>query len=184
MIKAEKMLGVDLIYINETRGNVVIVQYKKLKEGKQQGGNQDWTFSPDPQLRKEIARMKIPDIQAAPTDYRLSRNPFFFKFVKRKTLDDSHLSFLVSLDHLNHILASTAAKGPKGGVRMSYDALNGTYLREADMIGLIRSGYVGTHSAETIALATIIDTVAKGNKETLKNDPISLFSPSESVFLT
>ena len=47
---------------------------------------------------------------------------------------------------------------------MSYDALDGTYLREADMIGLIRSGYVGTHSAETTALATILDAVAKGNK--------------------
>jgi hypothetical protein len=160
----EKMLGVDLIYINETRGNVVMIQYKMLKEGKQQGGNRDWMFSPDPQLHKEIARMKIPDIQATPTDYRLSRNPFFFKFVKRKIVDDSHQSFLVSLDHFNQILAAPAAKGPKGGVRMSYDALDGTYLREADMIGLIRSGYVGTHSAETAALKVIIDAVAKGNK--------------------
>lgn len=158
----EKMLGVDLIYINETRGNVVMVQYKMLEEDKK--AKDDWNFRPDKQLRDEIARMKIPAIQATPTDYRLSRNPFFFKFVKRKIVDDSHQSFLVSLDHLNHILATPAAKGPRGGVRMSYDALDGTYLREADMIGLIRSGYVGTHGAETTALATIIDAVAKGNK--------------------
>ncbi len=158
----EKMLGVDLIYINETRGNVVMVQYKMLEEDKKAKG--DWHFRPDKQLRDEIARMKIPAIQVATSDYRLSRNPFFFKFVKRKIVDDSHQSFLVSLDHLNHILASPAAKGPKGGVRMSYDALEGTYLSEADMTGLIRSGYVGTHGAETAALATIIDAVAKGNK--------------------
>ena len=158
----EKMLGVDLIYINETRGNVVMVQYKMLEEDKKAKG--DWNFRPDKQLRDEIVRMKIPAIQAAPTDYRLSRNPFFFKFVKRKIVDDSHQSFLVSLEHLNHILATPAAKGPRGGVRMSYDALDGTYLREADMIGLIRSGYVGTHGAETTALANIIDAVAKGNK--------------------
>lgn len=158
----EKMLGVDLIYINETRGNVVMVQYKMLQEYKKAKG--DWRFRPDRQLRDEIARMKIPAIQVATSDYRLSRNPFFFKFVKRKIVDDSHQSFLVSLDHLNHILASPLAKGPKGGVRMSYDALNGTYLREADMVGLIRSGYVGTHGVETTALATIIDAVAKGDK--------------------
>jgi hypothetical protein len=158
----EKMLGVDLIYINETRGNVVMVQYKMLEEDKKTRG--DWQFRPDKQLRTEIGRMKIPEVQAAPIDYRLSRNPFFFKFVKRKIVDDSHQSFLVSLDHLNHIFASPAAKGPKGGIRMSYDVLDGTYLREADMIGLIRSGYVGTHGAETAALATIIDAVAKGNK--------------------
>lgn len=158
----ETMLGVDLVYINETRGNVVMVQYKMLEEDKKAKG--DWHFRPDKQLRDEIARMKIHAIQAATSDYRLSRNPFFFKFVKRKIVDDSHQSFLVSLDHLNHILASPAAKGPRGGVRMSYDALDGTYLREADIVGLIRSGYVGTHSAETTALATILDAVAKGNK--------------------
>lgn len=158
----ETMLGVDLIYINETRGNVVMVQYKMLEEDKKAKG--DWNFRPDKQLRDEIARMKIPEVQAALMDYRLSRNPFFFKFVKRKIVDDSHQSFLVSLDHLNHILASPSAKGPKGGVCMSYDALNGTYLREADMVGLIRSGYVGTHGAETTALKAIIDAVAKGEK--------------------
>jgi hypothetical protein len=158
----EKMLGVDLIYINETRGNVVMVQYKMLEEDRKAKG--DWHFRPDKQLRDEIARMKIPAVQVATSDYRLSRNPFFFKFVKRRTVDDSHQSFLVSLDHLNCILASPAAKGPRGGVRMSYDALDGTYLREADMVGLIRSGYVGTHGAETAALANIIDAVAKGNK--------------------
>lgn len=158
----EKMLGVDLIYINETRGNVVMVQYKMLEEDKKVKGN--WHFRPDNQLRDEIARMKIPVTQVATSDYRLSRNPFFFKFVKRKIVDDSHQSFLVTLDHLNHIIASPAAKGPRSGVRINYDTLNGTYLREADMIGLIRSGYVGTHRAETAALRIIIDAVAKGNK--------------------
>jgi hypothetical protein len=68
------------------------------------------------------------------------------------------------LDHLNQILATPEAKGPKGGVRLSYEALDGTYLRQADMLGLIRSGYVGTHKAETAALAIIIQEAAKGNK--------------------
>jgi hypothetical protein len=159
----EKMFGVDLIYINETKGNVVMVQYKMLEEDEKQPNN-DWYFRPDSQLRDEIARMKIPEIETPRTDYRLSCNPFFFKFVKRKVVDDSHQSFLISLDHLNQILTSPAAKGPKGGIRMSYDALDGTYLRENDMVGLIRSGYVGTYGVETTALATIIEEVAKGNR--------------------
>ena len=157
------MLGVDLIYINETRGNIVMVQYKMLKEGKQNKGSNDWIFRPDKQLKDEISRMQLPDFQGALTDYRLSRNPFFFKFVKRKIVDDSHQSFLVSLAHLRQILASSRAKGPKDGIRLSYAALDGTYLREADIISLIRSGYVGTHRAETKALATIISEVANGN---------------------
>lgn len=159
----EKMLGVDLIYINETRGNAVMIQYKMLEEAKQDGSN-DWLYRPDKQLRDEIARMKLPTVVHALSGYRLSSNPFFFKFVKRKIVDDSHRSFLVTLDHLNQILAAPETKGPKGGIRLSYKTLNGTYLREADMLGLIRSGYIGTHREETEALATIIDEVAKGNK--------------------
>lgn len=108
--------------------------------------------------------MSLPAFKGAHTDYRLSHNPFFFKLVKRKIVEDSHQSFLISLDHLNQIIASPEAKGPKNGIRLSYDALGGTYLREADMINLIRSGYVGTHREETKALATIIDEVSRGNK--------------------
>ena len=160
----EKMLGVDLIYINETRGNIVMLQYKMLEENKHQSGNQDWLFRPDQQLRDEIARMRLPAFEGSLGDYRLSRNPFFFKFVKRKIVDDSHQSFLVSLDHLNQILVAPESKGPKDGLRLSYNALGGTYLRENDMLGLIRSGYIGTHRAETAALANIIEEAAKGNK--------------------
>lgn len=160
----EQMLGVDLIYINETRGNIIMIQYKMLEEWKQDNESHDWRFRPDKQFWDEISRMQLPAFQGALTDYRLSRNPFFFKFVKRKIVDDSHQSFLVSLDHLNQILASPDARGSKDGIRLSYDALDGTYLREADMISLIRSGYVGTHRAETEALAMIISEVANGNR--------------------
>jgi hypothetical protein len=160
----EQMLGVDLIYINETRGNIIMVQYKMLEEWKQDDKSHDWLFRPDEQFWDEISRMQLPAFQGALTDYRLSCNPFFFKFVKRKIVDDSHQSFLVSLEHLNQILASPDARGPKDGIRLSYDALDGTYLREADMISLIRSGYVGTHRVETEALAMIIYEVANGDR--------------------
>jgi hypothetical protein len=160
----EKMLGVDLVYVNETRGNVVMVQYKMLEEDKRGSQGRDWLFRPDKQLRKEISRMRLPELSGALDDYRLNRNPFFFKFVKRRVVDDSHQSFLVSLDHLNQILAVPKKRGPRGGVRVSYEALDGTYLRDHDVLGLIRSGYVGTHRAETEALAAIIAAVAQGDR--------------------
>ena len=160
----EQMLGVDLIYVNETRGNIVMIQYKMLEQGNQIGRKNDWIFRPDRQLRDEIARMHIPNINGQVSDYRLNRNPFFFKFVKRKIVDDTQQSFFLSLDHLNQVMASQKSRGPRGGIRISYEDLNGTYLREADILSLIRSGYVGTHSAETEALKTIIQEVAHGNR--------------------
>jgi hypothetical protein len=112
----------------------------RVEECKQNGEIRDWLFRPDKQLREEISRMQLPAFQRTITDYRLNHHPFFFKFVKRKIVDDSHQSFLVALDHLNQILTSPEARGPKDGIRLSYEALDGTYLREADMISLIRSG--------------------------------------------
>ncbi|MGR1198232.1 hypothetical protein [Aeromonas hydrophila] len=159
----EKMLGVDLIYINETRGNIVMIQYKMLEQ-KEKGLNSDWYFRPDNQLNDEISRMKLPCLIEPQTGYRLSRDPFFFKFVKRKIIDSSHQSFLISLEHLNKILNDPASKGARGGISLSYEKLEGTYLREPDMISLIRSGYIGTYREETQVLATIIHEVAKGNK--------------------
>ena len=160
----EKMLGVDLIYINESRGNILMIQYKMLEEVRGTTGRSDWIFRPDQQLRDEIARMRIPDYNGPIEDYRLNSNPFFFKFVKRKKIEGSIQSFYISLEHLIQLLNQHALFGSRGGIRISYNDLNGTYLREHDMLGLIRSGYIGTHQGETDALKTIIQKVAEGNK--------------------
>jgi hypothetical protein len=156
----EILLGVDLIYVNETRGNIVMIQYKMLKEEE----GKDWIFRPDKQFKAEIGRMKIPPAEGMKNDYRLHPRPFFFKFVKRKVIDDSPQSFLLSLDHVIQVLASSRSTGKKGGIRMSYQGLDGTYLREADMIGLIRSGYIGTHRVQSDALSVLIDEAARGNR--------------------
>lgn len=159
----EKMLGVDLIYVNETLGNIVMIQYKMLEDEKGKNDSHGWVFRPDKQTRNEIGRMKLPEVETGIDDYRLNRNPFYFKFVKRK-IDGSHKAFLISLGHLNQILNSPKAIGPKGGIRLSYDTLDGTYLRETDIISLIRSAYIGTHRVESNALKTIISKASKGNK--------------------
>lgn len=159
----ERMLGVDLIYINETRGNIVMIQYKMLEKC-EHNGSCDWIFRPDKQLNSEISRMQLPDVNEPLNDYRMNRNPFFFKFVKRNIVKNKHQSFFISVDHLKYLLSSPEFKGPQDGIRLSCNALNGIYLREADMIGLIRSGYIGTHKIETKALSIIIQEAAMGNK--------------------
>lgn len=159
----EKMLGVDLVYINEVAGNTVMVQYKML-EPSRSSTTTDWIFRPNTQLRKEIARMALPPVASRIKDYRLYRNPFFFKFVKRKGDGVSHQSFVITLEHLNRVLGSVTSRGTRGGVRVSYRDLDGVYLRESDLIGLIRSGYIGTHRIESAALNPIIEAVANGNR--------------------
>lgn len=158
----EEAFGVDLIYYNQTLGSIVMVQYKMLEEA---SDNKNWIFRLDNQTKDEISRMKIPEIKSNATDYRLNREPFYFKFVQRRCTESNIKSYIISLDHLNKILNSHKAIGPRGGIRIDYPALEGTYLRESDFISLIRSGYIGTHRVESEALITIISEISRGNKE-------------------
>lgn len=163
------MLGVDLIYVNDTMGNIVMVQYKMLEEvTRGKGSTHDHIFRPDGQFEIELRKMKLPAVMTATNDYRLSSDPFFFKFVKRtlkrEPVDDFVRSFLVSIGHLNHLLESTEFIGPRGGIRISFRALEGNYLRETAFLGLIRSGYIGTHRAASEALHIILADVAKGER--------------------
>lgn len=159
----EELLGVDLIYLNEVAGNIVMIQYKMLEEIEDPAGEKnDWIFRLDSQTREEISRMKIPATGIKPDDYRLNRSPFFFKFINRRGKSES--SYYISLDHFNQLISSSKSIGPRGGIRLSYQALGGNYLRSDGMIGLIRSGYIGTHRVDYNSLKTIISEVAKGNR--------------------
>jgi hypothetical protein len=108
--------------------------------------------------------MRLPSFAGSIDDYRLHRDPFFFKFVRRKGDGESHHSFIISRDHLKQLLDDPIHTGPRGGVRISFDALGGAYLRDSDLGGLIKSGYVGTHRNESEALHALISEVARGNR--------------------
>jgi hypothetical protein len=161
----EAMLGVDLVYINETVGSTIMVQYKMLERLRDAETKVvDWVYRPDAQLEREMARMRLPSFAGSIDDYRLHRDPFFFKFVRRKGDGESHHSFIISRDHLKQLLDDPIHTGPRGGVRISFDALGGAYLRDSDLGGLIKSGYVGTHRNESEALHALISEVARGNR--------------------
>ena len=125
----EEMLGVDLVYNNQTTGSIVMVQYKMLEY---QRGAKDWVVRYDSQFEKEVDRMVLPELRDEANDYRLHRNPFFIKFVRRVGDGENHNSFVLSLDHFQKMIKSPAGKGRFGGVRVSYDSLEGVYLRDSD----------------------------------------------------
>lgn len=161
----EKMFGVDLIYINTIRKCVVMVQYKMLERKSQDDkGNKDWIYRPDKQFYDEKNRMVLLLSSVKSMDFRLNPNPFYFKFVSRTQGNGSPEGFILHLKHLDSLLESPEVKGPKDGIRISYNILNGRYLRESDFLGLIRSGYIGTHSEDSDNLVALIRSVSEGNK--------------------
>src|SRR5438876_910220 len=93
------MLGVDLIYVNDAIGSIVMIQYKMLEpETNSDGKRTDWVARYDKQFEKEVARMKLPEISHLVDDYRIHRNPFFLKFVRRVGTGHLHHSYVLSLE--------------------------------------------------------------------------------------
>jgi hypothetical protein len=73
--------------------------------------------------------------------YRLDPAVFCIKFVKR----DGSLSgggIVTPIDHYEELCEDPALKGPKNGLRISYDELAGRYLRQGSFLDLIHSGYI------------------------------------------
>ena len=161
----EEAFGVDLVYVNETQKNIVMVQYKMLEKA-----NKDWLFRPDNQFDEQLSKMKIPNSSLEINDYRMCSNPFFFKFVKNSVESSqrsSNNSICLSLEHLNHYLNNTQSRSERGAIRVSYESLNGQYLRETEFVKLVQSGYIGTHDVETEQLLPIIEELSKGNRRVI-----------------
>ena len=109
----EHVFGVDLIYLNVSRQNVVMLQYKMLEPSKI-GEDEDWIYRPDEGLDREINRMKkfTADHAPGPYEYRLNQTVFYLKFVKRNTLISSG-GIIIPIDHFERLRTDPSCKGPK-----------------------------------------------------------------------
>jgi hypothetical protein len=154
----ERAFGVDLVYLNVVRRNLVMLQYKMLEPPS--GSNDDWIFWPDDQLDEELDRMRrFARQNGAPTgEYRLNPATFYLKFVKR----DGSLrrgGIIMPIDHYDLFVQTPSARGPRQGLRIVYDALGGSYMREQPFLDLIRGGYIGAYSDTTEQLLVLVNGV-------------------------
>lgn len=161
----EHCFGVDLIYVNLTKQNVVMIQYKMLEADGKVGDQTDWIYRPDDQLDVEINRMKA--FAAAhtpgPKEYRLNPQVFYMKFVKRDARLGSS-GIIMPLDHFEKVRADKSFRGPRNGLRLSYTTLTGRYLRQTPFLDLVKCGYVGAHAKTSADFRALIDEILDGNK--------------------
>ena len=170
----EELFGVDLIYLNETRRALVMVQYKMMERGQRhvETGpflrskivDQEWMVPINKQFQAELDRMACFDRDLSPDGtYRLNSGAFFFKLIKRNAGLNT-AGIVLSLGHLKQLIADGEATGPKGGLRISYKTLDGHYLRSDPFVGLIGSGYIGTREATTEHLTQLINAALSGGR--------------------
>jgi len=160
----EEVLGVDLIYLNAVKQNVVMVQYKML-EADRQDGVTDWLYRPDGQLKKELARMRLFSQAHAPgpLEYRINPQVFYLRFVRRDAVLGKS-AVTIPIDHFDVLRRDRACKGPKGAFRISYETLDGRYLRQDGFLDLVQSGYIGSYARTTSDLKGLIEAVLKDDR--------------------
>lgn len=161
----EHVFGVDLIYVNLTKKNIVMIQYKMLEPNRRDRAATDWLYRPDSGMAKELARMKRFAKQHAPgpLEYRLNPQVFYLKFVRR----DAALSsggIVTPIDHYERLLTDPACQGPRKAIRISYESLGGRYMRQSAFLDLIQSGYIGAHAETTDYLSALVQAVLDGDR--------------------
>ncbi len=70
----EEVFGVDLIYLNAIKRNIVMVQYKMLEPTREDNGT-DWIYRPDDQFGKQVDRMKSFNFPGPPEPHEYRLNP-------------------------------------------------------------------------------------------------------------
>lgn len=161
----EKVFGVDLIYYNKTCQNIVMVQYKMLEPHTPKDRDPDWIYRPDANLESEIRRMNRFGRQHAPAEfeYRLNPQVFYLKFVKRNGAM-ANAGIVLPIDHFEKVRADPSCKGPRGAVRVSFESLDGRYLRQGPFLDLIRAGYIGATAKTTAYLKELVEAVIKNDR--------------------
>ena len=160
----EKVFGVDLIYLNAIRQNIVMLQYKMLERNRH-GGEEDWIYRPDGNLESEIERMRMfqGEEHPGPYEYRLNGQVFYLRFVKRDgSLRNSGIT--MPIDHFERLRTDPACQGPQGGFRISFESLDGRYLRQNAFLDLVRSGYIGAYEETTEHLTLLVRGVVEGDR--------------------
>ena len=160
----EETFGVDLVYFNAIKQSVVMVQYKML-ERHFHGRKTDWLYRPDEQLEREIKRMKSFSQAHSPgaLEYRINPQVFYLRFVRRDAALGS-VRMTIPIDHFEVLRKNPNCKGPRGAFRISYDTLDGRYLRQGTFIELLSSGYIGAHAKTTADLEERINSILNGNR--------------------
>jgi hypothetical protein len=150
----ETTLGADLIYINETTENLVLVQYKTMSDRL----DHKPVFRPgsDANIDKELARMRkiAPgDDDGAPADFRLDPQAGYLKLCSPIVAARQHdtrptAGIYLPLALWDAIVKTPQVRGPKGGLAVGYHNVD-RYLRNTQFAELVRDGWIGTRTAST-----------------------------------
>ncbi len=165
----ERLLGVDLIYVNETFRSVIFVQYKMFSGKEGEDG-----YRPDKQLAEEIKRMDVAAkvlagvaVDQSCDGYRLGQDPFFLKFCSKLLShnDKGHVpGIYVPLSFWKRLVNTQAAKGKRGGTIIYPDTFGRRKMTPTNFIDMVGRGWIGTSTQQTDLVIPYLFDVLRGRK--------------------
>ena len=132
----------------------------------QGGGDEprDWVYREDRHLQKQLKTMRLFRPSHGTTDgFRLSREAFYFKFVRRHE-SETPTNVLLPLGHFEEILQDKTFRTARGNVRVGYKDLDGRYMRQTAFIDLLHAGYIGSDASTAAHLRELIENVLSGDE--------------------
>ena len=106
------------------------------------------------------------EVTAGAYEYRLNTQVFYLRFVKRDA-GLKNAGITMPIDHFERLRADPESRGPRGGFRISFDSLDGRYLRQTAFLELVRSGYIGANAGTTKHLRELVRAVVQGEKSVI-----------------
>jgi hypothetical protein len=173
--KIERTTGVDLLYWRREPAAFVLVQYKRLRS---EGSNDRFRPSSDPNFKVERERMvnlrtKLMAIQGSQTmapQYRLSADPFFFKFCSAvqaaRSPNELMKGMYIPLAYWDLLESSGAITGPNGGI--SFDRENaGRWLNNTTFAALVGDAWLGTYAGASAYLTDLVRDSMQSSRSTI-----------------
>jgi len=184
----EEQTGADLIYFNATYQSFVMVQYKAMEREDRRDGPAEAVFRPDAQLNDEITRMDavLDALKACSPDtniggFRLAENPFFLKLCPRLVFNPDSVGLVpgmyLPLDYWKLLQNDPGIKGPKGGLRITYDNAK-RHFDNTSFITVASKAWVGTTPSQSHVLQEVIrETLETGKAVLIAIKPMKATRP-------
>jgi hypothetical protein len=180
--REEIALGIDLIYYQETRSSLTMVQYKAMERD-----GDDWSYRPsgDGRIAGQLDRMRAVDekcLQSAlpGDDYRLSAAPCWIKLCRSENViprtDELIRGMYLARAYFERLKddPGTPCRGERGAVRFSYGTVP-RYLDNTTFAQLVADGWIGSSGTGTGLIKEQIEASRAGQRE-----PILAFASGDA----
>ncbi|MFC5260926.1 hypothetical protein ACFPJ1_02295 [Kribbella qitaiheensis] len=168
----EAALGTDLIYYTHRTRSLVLVQYKKLKDGE---------YRVDARFRSQLGRMLKVDALGVSSlrsaDWRLGARAAWFKLAEAEPFvmgsNEMVQGQYLHAEYVTQLLEDDCTRGPRKGRILGYETVD-RHLTNTLFISLVKDGWIGTSGVA-------LDDLRRMVRQSLRDDNSVVLAEEKSA---